>query len=753
MVTWSPADVVNGVWKPGQGGCWDRVTALRYAVMAQGGIGKAGDTEATVDARLRAVEQVLIGFAHDDPNDFLPYVIEDGEEDDGAGVAGPVVTPGLGKPIEQGRMHWEIHRALDAHKNVAIKAYRGSGKTTQVEGRIMHLLGTDPRCLIKIVSEAKETAQLRVTNVRDHIDRNPRVRWVFPNLRRDPNKSWTDGKLFVERPTIQRDPSLSGFGYNSRAVGGRVSHLVGDDVTPPEAATSTTIRNYCTQRWQNVWAKMLLPHGRIWFAYTPWSTVDLGAIVEANETFHSMTYATGGPSGCKACPDLGGAPCTIPFHNPWSAAWPPESLRFIYVRDTAISFNRSHLLDPLSAEGSLYPEHVLAHCRRPDLTMRQPWRWLAHHGIRTVLGADLSISADANKSDYTAVVVLGWDHRGNRYVVDVIREAGVGYARQINMIAKACVDYRVELAYVEAVQYQAMLAQLAVHLTALPIRPFYTMGRGSSGVNVEGANKRHLQVGMPGLRLLFENEKVYFPYGDLYSRQQTEVMLDELRHMHVSETGAVESSGTHDDTALAFWFADRAAYRLGAGMPTARVDADDDLDGLEDGSARFDGPLDLSVAQGLKAPGAGAAVQVQVPANAPVGEYAPALTAADDYAEAYAALRDVPPAVAASLLLGDVAAGPPAVQALRDAGYGALAAGRVVGLWKRLGGAAVQSVVRDVLAQREGAAAAADPLALEAIAAKRVDELYSDEDEEGLGGMPDQLWLTIPGAVGVEPLG
>lgn len=595
----TPADVVRGVWSHGDGGFWDRVSATRALIRQRGGLGKPNETRATLKERARKLELVWISWSRQDCNDFASYAFRDSSND---------------SEFRQAKMHWQMQTAFHGTGNVAVEAYRGSGKTSQEEIAITWTLGKDPNKLIKLLSEGGDTASERVRNVRNHIESNRLLRHVFPGLRRKEGMPWTDQQITVQRSLIDRNPSLGGWGYNSKGVGGRANLLVGDDVIPPKAMSSPTVRRECITMWNNVWTKMLFPDSKIWFVFTPWHELDLGAKIRTNDTFQHLYYPVGGVTGCRSCPDFGGKPCGIPFHNPWAPhLWSSEKLRGIYRRDGSLSYSRSHLLIPLASELSLFPEQLFVGVKRADLVMGKPWRWWAAHGIRRVFGVDLALGAGTGH-DWFVIFCLGFDERGHRYVVDILHKQSADYRVQLQWVADFYARHRPELIFVEGTQYQRVFSSMLQNTTALPVKAFYPLGAGK-GRRVEGADKRDLKFGVPGLRIHLENKKYHIPYGDEYSRDLADIYINELKHFAISEDGKVQGVGAHDDTAMAGWIADQAALRLGAGMG---IDADlgDDLEGLEDYEIGGDlyRPPDLGRAvESLLADGAGVATSVQVP--------------------------------------------------------------------------------------------------------------------------------------------
>jgi hypothetical protein len=726
--------LLDGSWQHGEDGYWDRISALLGYVKAQGGLGSPRDTRAQLDLRRKHAEIAMIGWARADANDFASYAYS---------------STATGLPLQQSRMHFLMQRAFDVLGNADVGAYRGSGKTSQmIEVRGVHTLGTDPNLQLKLVCEGGDTASARVRAIRNHIERNARIRMVFPKLLPMVGMPWSDESITVARETISKDPSFFGAGFNSAVVGGRCHILLGDDVTPPDAMSSSSTRAAVERSWENVWTKMLTPGGRIWFAYTPWHDRDLTAKIRANAAFRHLLFAVGGPQGCQHCPDNKGDPCGIPFHNPWAPQLhSAEELCRIYLRDGSLSYSRSHQLIPLVAETSLFPPSLFTSAvRRTDLIMGRPWRWWASYGIRRVIGVDLAMGAGAG-DDYTVICVLGFDENGKRYLIDLIREKTTDYQRQLQLVKEAYSKYLPDMIFAEGTQYQRVFSSILAATTALPIKAFYPMGAGK-GRRVEGADKRDLKFGVPGLRILFEQSKLILPIGDDYSLERSDILQDELQHIAMTDDGKVEGVGSHDDCVMALYIAHQAALRLGADFGE-EVDRTFDgsplpgnLEGLEDSLPVSSVPLqhpDLGKLIPLAA-GAGQAVQVPVKRIRP----RPA-----EYEEIYQVLRDQEPRhLDAYVRYVAALHETPKRYQLLGSGFPPALAGKLDGLQIKFGGASVLLVAEDLSKQFERAVLVGDRRQLDHVDEARVEELFGEGDE----GLAAQSLRLPEGAEGWEVL-
>ena len=103
----------------------------------------------------------------------------------------------------------------------------------------------------------------------------------------------------------------------------------------------------------------------------------------------------------------------------------------------------------------------------------------------------------------------------------------------------------------------------------IPVKGFFT----------HATTKYPLDKGVPGLRIVLENHKLIIPKGDEYSRATTTIWESEASQFGFVD-GKLQGIGVHDDTVMAWWFAEEAAKAGGFSFAF----------GDEDGSDAFDTP-------------------------------------------------------------------------------------------------------------------------------------------------------------------
>ena len=263
--------------------------------------------------KLIMVDRLRCEAARDDVNAFIEYAIPDER----------------GQPIQQQWFHEDWHAHLDAHRLGMIKAPRSHGKTTQlVTGRILWRLGRDPSLRIKIVCESDSRAAERLIEIRTHIESNPHVRAVFPDLRPAARHQWTTHKLNVAHAGIHRDASVEALGVLSSATGGRADILVADDIVGRRTGLQMPeLRKSTIRAWDSDWMQLLERDGEVWYIGTPWHPQDVTHAIERRGQFAVMSTEIEDPD-----------------HPIWIPNWDATALREKLAVIGSVEFARAYQL-------------------------------------------------------------------------------------------------------------------------------------------------------------------------------------------------------------------------------------------------------------------------------------------------------------------------------------------------------------------------------------------------------------------------
>lgn len=273
------------------------------------------------------------------------------------------------------QIHCELQQFLTRSDRALIELPRDHGKSTQVCARLIWELARNPALRIKIVCASEALATERGRFIRDTIENNRTLRWIFPRLQ--PARPWEAMRFTVLRPKSVIGASVSAIGIGGASTGARADLLVCDDIVDVKALRSKADRERVRVSFQENLVNLLEPNGRLWCLFTPWHLDDLNSRLKNNREFAHFRRA-------------------IDEHlNPiWPEHWPRDRLERRRREIGEISFARAYRLICLSQD---------------ELAIRSEWiqYWTEPAGIEaSVLAVDPAISASV-KADASALVVLG----------------------------------------------------------------------------------------------------------------------------------------------------------------------------------------------------------------------------------------------------------------------------------------------------------------------------------------------------------
>lgn len=227
------------------------------------------------------------------------------------------------------------------------------------------------------------------------------------------------------------------------------------------------------------------------------------------------------------------------------------------IRDTEIgplAFSREYMCKAISSISSLFPEELFQPPVMDDsFTLRPAREWVRERCTAgRFIAMDVGISANIG-ADYTVIFVVGLDESGNRYLIDLIRERGMGFQRIIKTFIATGAKYAVDAGLIESNQAQAFVGAEAISQSPFPIDMHQT-----------GTEKHLWDRGVPSLRMLFENKKYRLPRGNAESISTTNTLIHELQ-AHTLVDGKVRSTAKHKDTVMAMWFIELLLRRMSYG--------------------------------------------------------------------------------------------------------------------------------------------------------------------------------------------
>jgi hypothetical protein len=450
------------------------------------------------------------------------------------------------------------------HRRVAINAARDHSKSTFFSYAYpIWRAWSEPGCEVYIFSKTLEQAQEFLDiivygrdNLKGMVD-IPELQHLVPNaadFRRDP-------RVRLNRSDIRmtNGSRVRCVGYGKAIRGRHPKYIVLDDPLNDEDMFSETIRRKNIEYFKSAIVNMVTPNGQIVCVGTPYHAGDLWGFLRRNPVYKFKRY----PAIIKDA-KTGKERAIFPWR------WSLEALKGKKAEIGSVAFTREILCQPISDDLSIFPSHLFPPLYDPQMKIRPNPRDLRAKGIITYMGVDLARSASVG-ADYFVIFVIGVDSNENHYVVDIRRHQGLEFRAQLALIEQVGKHYDPALIFIESNAFQQIYTDEMRRTTDLPVKPFVTLA----------TNKYPLDKGVPSLRILLENQKIVIPRGDELSVQVTDEWIEECTQFGFVD-GKLQGAGDHDDTVLAWWFAEEAkktggfSFAMGDDEDAEGTDADDD---------------------------------------------------------------------------------------------------------------------------------------------------------------------------------
>lgn len=436
-----------------------------------------------------------------------------------------------GKPLRMAPFHREWHELIEAPQHCSIIAPRNSGKTENLEAAILRILGRNHDARIKYISAEPDLATGVVSAIGEHIEENPKLHKVYPDLTADKRSGWSRHSLFVKRNIIgSKEPSLEANGIMEGRSGGRATHLFLDDTCNWRNAIGQPklreqVKSVITENWMNY----PVPGGKIVYTATPWHINDYTADVSVLPGWaHWRRPAEDGHLG--------------------NLLWPERLTReFLEEKKsnpkTAAAYARQYLLQPISDEDTFFSAGVVDQMFDSNLTAQVILQ--QNNPVGYVAGVDLARSV-TKEACYTVMLTAAVFGDGRRVLIDIWRRRITAVASW-QAILESWRRFHHHLVLVENNAYQEAAVDYLHHTEpalAQAVRGFTT-----------GIQKHDLEIGLPGMAGRFPLWTV--PMGD--GAHGLECACDKCQLRAELKSYPY---GDYNDCVMAFWFADTAAERI-----------------------------------------------------------------------------------------------------------------------------------------------------------------------------------------------
>ena len=448
-------------------------------------------------------------------------------------LTGPNEAPYSGHFI-LGDHHLEWSELLRTRKRICVLAARSHGKTYFFDfaypiWKAMQL----PNRSGFIFSATQDQAVRILGDIKTEIETNPKLRHLMPELMGGfSGNKWSSAAI-----QLANGHKIYARGFGTKVRGAHPDWLVVDDALNDETAYSELVRRKQIDYFYTAISNMINPSGQIVVVGTPYHTNDLYGDLSKNSEYTFRRY--------QALNEKTGKPL-------WPDRFNLASLKEKKREIGALRFARELQCNPISDDASLFPSHLFQGSPTEvfNLKLGMPKEVYDQLGVTIYIGVDFAMSSSAS-ADYTVIWVMGTDSFGNRWIIDIIREKGLAYQKQLSLINTMGRKYDPALIFLEANQMQRIFGDELIRTTDLPIKKFVT-----------GAEKHTLDKGIPSLRMLLENGKFRIPRGDARSVELTDIWISEMKSFTFVD-GKLTSVGGHDDTCFSCWVCDQA-IRAGA---------------------------------------------------------------------------------------------------------------------------------------------------------------------------------------------
>ena len=180
--------------------------------------------------------------------------------------------------VRLARHHEEWVRILEAtdEPRFGIVAPPTSWKSRVLRMWLDYSIGRNPEECWLLLMNTENQAMTQVMSVEDTLVNNPRYHEVFPQIEPNPDKSWSQSRMWVRRKTNSRpDATLYGTGILGPYQGSHVEKVVLDDVTDQEDVFSETKMMLQRLRLRGTLLDRVVKGGRMYALFTRWGQNDL----------------------------------------------------------------------------------------------------------------------------------------------------------------------------------------------------------------------------------------------------------------------------------------------------------------------------------------------------------------------------------------------------------------------------------------------------------------------------------------------
>lgn len=389
---------------------------------------------------------------------------------------------------EAPEFHLELFRDLATDTNSADAAPRGHAKTTILSIEIIYRIVNVLSHYILPVSDTYTQARDQVDNVRQELEANSMLRWVYGDLSTDWH--WTSGAF-----TTRTDVRVLARGSNMKVRGLKYKHwrpdfVPVDDLENDEAVMKPERREKLANWFRRALLPAMSPKGKIGI---------VGTVLHDDSLLNNALKGEKGFGGWQRNKfaalnlDPDGHEYSL-----WPSRFPVETLKRMRDDPTfegyygPLAFSQEMQNEAVDDQARIFKrEWLYGTDQNPlpySLTEKEE-RWAAEHPpdsktwVQTeirqiILAIDPAIS-EKTTADYFALFVIGIDRAGHIWELDAFKDRIGDIDRQIEVAIEYGLQWKPDRLKVESVAYQAGLARAirrkaaerGLHLPVFEVKP------------------------------------------------------------------------------------------------------------------------------------------------------------------------------------------------------------------------------------------------------------------------------------------
>lgn len=431
--------------------------------------------------------------------------------------------------------HFNMFDDIFSHDRILLLAPRDHAKSTLCSFIYpIYRICLDRNIRISLVADTHTQAYKFVGAIRHELEHNAALIRDFGEFIGD---NWQKTQFAVQRTLNLKDPTVTGFGLRASKLGDRSDLLICDDIINKKNSL-THLQRVQTKEWFFEVLTNFLEEsgGQAIVIGTVQNELDLYHELEENPEYYTARYDAIVDEESKRVL--------------WPSKWSYKSLMKRANEIGKISFDRQFRNRVTSDLSSMFPMKLLRAALDENMayySLDEPLTKDVTKQYTFYMGVDLARSARVG-ADYFVLFTIGVDSNGNRRVFHIYRARGVSFKEQFSLIQDVWNYFRHGRIVIESNQYQGILPDTLKSETSLPIMSYNT-----------GPERNSDSVGVPSMRILFENGKYAIPFADS-SKELTHALIDELHNM-VFDGGKISSLAAHKDLVMAMWLAEIGVSR------------------------------------------------------------------------------------------------------------------------------------------------------------------------------------------------